>query len=65
LFWQPSLHNALGEYESSGCHAQKILVVDDFIPWHGFVVEMFESEEAHSNIFSFAVDGWKSGPESA
>jgi len=37
----------------------KILVVDDFIPWHEFVVEMFESEEADSNNFSFAVDGWE------
>jgi len=36
-----------------------ILVVDDFIPWHEFVVEMFESEEADSNNFSFAVDGWE------
>jgi len=36
-----------------------ILVVDDFLPWHEFVVEMFESEDADSNIFSFAVDGWE------
>jgi two-component system chemotaxis response regulator CheB len=37
----------------------KILVVDDFIPWHEFVAEMFESEKADSNNFYFAVDGWE------
>jgi two-component system nitrate/nitrite response regulator NarL len=35
----------------------KILVVDDFLPWHEFIVEVFESEEADSNIIYFAVDG--------
>lgn len=35
----------------------KILVVDDFLPWWQFVLEMFESEEADSSIIYFAADG--------
>jgi hypothetical protein len=31
-------------------------VVDDILPWHEFVLEMFESE-ADSNISCSAVDG--------
>jgi CheY-like chemotaxis protein len=35
----------------------KILVVDDFLPWQQFVLEMFESHGAGSNIIYFALDG--------
>jgi DNA-binding NarL/FixJ family response regulator len=34
----------------------KILVVDDFLPWQQFVLEMFRSE-ADSNIVYFAANG--------
>ena len=34
----------------------KILVVDDFLPWHEFVLEIFKSE-GDSNIVHFAAEG--------
>ena len=34
----------------------RILVVDDFLPWHDFVLQVLESE-ADLNIICFAADG--------
>lgn len=39
-----------------GMSLRKILVVDDFQPWHRFVLQMFESV-GDSNIIHFAADG--------